>query len=57
MLNLPDGRVEVVAEGPSDRIGLLLEAIRRGPATSRVDDMAVSDEPPEGKFTEFEIRR
>ena len=34
--NLPDGRVEIVAEGPRDRCERLLEALRSGAAPGRV---------------------
>ncbi len=39
--NLPDGRVELQAAGSHDGIDFLLDAIRRGPAGARVDEVSV----------------
>jgi acylphosphatase len=37
--NLPDGGVEVLAQGPRDALDQLLDDLRRGPAAARVDDV------------------
>jgi len=37
--NLPDGGVEVVAEGERARLEALVAAVRRGPSAARVDDL------------------
>ncbi len=37
--NLPDGSVEVEAGGPSDAIDALLEWLRRGPPSARVESL------------------
>ena len=37
--NLPDGRVEVVAEGPPEHLEGLLHWLRRGPPHARVADV------------------
>jgi len=47
--NLPDGAVEVVLEGPRERIESMLDWCRRGPAGARVDDVRVDWEPPAGE--------
>jgi acylphosphatase len=39
--NLSDGRVEVWAEGDPARVGELVDALRRGPPSSRVEDVLV----------------
>jgi acylphosphatase len=46
--NLPDGRVEVVAEGPEDAVRALIAALDgpRAPGTVRTVDSR--DEPPQG---------
>ena len=41
--NLPDGRVEIVAEGPLPKLAGLLAFIGRGPPGARVE--AVAEEP------------
>jgi len=47
--NLPDGRVEIVAEGASDAVDALISWARRGPAAARVLSISVHDEPPRGE--------
>ncbi len=55
--NLPDGRrVELVAEGDRDVLDQFVEALRRGPAGSRVEAVDTSRAPATGEFTGFEIR-
>ena len=46
--NLPDGRVEVVAEGPPDRVEALLSRLGDGPPSARVDDVQVDWTSPTG---------
>ncbi|HEY5274642.1 MAG TPA: acylphosphatase [Acidimicrobiales bacterium] len=46
--NLPDGRVEVVLEGPHTAVEGVLGWCRTGPPRARVDDVEVALEPPEG---------
>lgn len=54
--NLPDGRVEMVAEGDEEEIARLIERIgekMEGFIGNRTD----FDSPPTGEFTNFSIRR
>jgi acylphosphatase len=44
--NLPDGRVEVVAEGPPQALEHFVSDVRRGPAGAWVEDVQVEWEPP-----------
>ena len=44
--NLPDRTVEVVAEGPRDRVDQLLDWCRHGPPRAQVTGIAVTDEVP-----------
>ena len=53
--NLADGRVEVVAEGPPERVAALLDWCRRGPAGAHVRAMEVTDEEPSGQPAGFHI--
>lgn len=46
--NLPDGRVEVVAEGARPAVEAFIAAVRRGPAGAMVEDVRVAWEPPAG---------
>lgn len=55
--NLPDRRVEFVAEGPPADVERLLHWARRGPPDARVDALEVEELPPEGARGVFEIQR
>ena len=54
--NLPDGRVEAVAEGPPADIEAFVLWCRSGPPFARVDALEVTPEPPSGDFAGFEVR-
>jgi acylphosphatase len=51
--NLPDGSVEVVAEGTEDRLGELEAALTRGPSVARVRDVAKFDVPRDVDVSNF----
>ncbi|MGI9119560.1 MAG: acylphosphatase [Acidimicrobiales bacterium] len=53
--NLPDGRVEVVAEGPPDALEALYDWCRQGPPHADVRSVEVIDEPAEG-LPGFDVR-
>jgi acylphosphatase len=53
--NLPDGRLEVAAEGDAEAVDRFERALRHGPPGARVDDMDVTDNVPAGA-TGFTIR-
>jgi acylphosphatase len=53
--NLPDGTVEIDAEGPSSRMKQFVEAVKRGSPVSKVTHLDIRDEEPTG-FQQFEIR-
>jgi acylphosphatase len=44
--NLADGRVEAVLEGDQDSVDRVEAAMRRGPATSRVESVEVEQQAP-----------
>ena len=54
--NLPDGRVEIVAEGPEDALKALIDWCWEGPPLARVEDVEVVWEEPTGEFEGFSIR-
>ncbi len=54
--NLPDGRVELVAEGPAEKIEELLEWCKQGPPGARVTNIEVEQEEPTGEFANFSVR-
>ena len=52
--NLPDGRVESLAEGEEGAVARYLDRLREGPRTGRVTDVRVEDVTITG-FDVFEI--
>lgn len=55
--NLPDGRVEVVAEGPREALERLRDFIRRGPPQARVDGLVDAGPAPAGELAGFSVLR
>ena len=53
--NLPDGSVEVIAEGQRDRLEGLLSFLRRGPEAAVVERVDTSWEEPTGAYPDFRI--
>ncbi|HOX44840.1 MAG TPA: acylphosphatase [Myxococcota bacterium] len=54
--NLPDGRVELLAEGPREALASLLAWSRRGPPAAEVAGVEPRWEPEAGEFSGFEVR-
>jgi acylphosphatase len=53
--NLPDGRVDVMAEGDAEALGRFEWRLWQGPPSARVDDVTAEDVVP-GGWHAFEIR-
>ncbi len=53
--NLPDGSVEIVAEGPPDILNQMLTWSRQGPAGAYVTDWQANPQPPSGSLDTFDI--
>lgn len=53
--NLPDGRVEVLAEGSADHVETFLDQLRAGPSLARVDSFEVRREAATGEYPDFRI--
>ena len=53
--NMPDGSVEVVAEGEESAMEKFLQEVARGPSSAVVTNVIVEDIHPQG-FRNFEIR-
>ena len=53
--NLPDGRVQVIAEGDESRLRQFVARLRTGPPLSRVDDVTFRWEDPTGEYQGFEV--
>ncbi|MCX7988074.1 MAG: acylphosphatase [Thermodesulfovibrio sp.] len=54
--NLRDGRVEAVFEGDEDKISIAIERCEEGPPYSKVDNIEIIWEEPEG-LIDFEIKK
>ena len=55
VMNRHDRAVELVAEGPADRLEQLLAAVRQGPPASAVADVEVARLPAVGDLRGFRI--
>ncbi|MDK2826138.1 MAG: acylphosphatase [Methanolobus sp.] len=55
--NLPDGRVEVFAEGKATSIQNLIGFLHIGPALANVEDVSVEWSESTGEYTDFSIKR
>ncbi|OMH40115.1 acylphosphatase [Desulfurobacterium indicum] len=53
--NLPDGRVEVVAEGDEEKLEKLLDYLRQGPFFADVKDVKYTYSDYRGVYEDFEI--
>jgi acylphosphatase len=55
--NLPNGDVEVVAEGAAHALDRLEEVVRAGPRSARVERVAREDVAPAGRHAGFHVVR
>lgn len=53
--NLSDGTVEVIAEGPRERLEQLLAKLNTGSMLAQVEGVNASWKPASGGFTDFRI--
>jgi acylphosphatase len=53
--NLPDGRVEVLAEGTGEHIESFVARLREGPSLAHVETFDVRRETSTGEFHEFRV--
>jgi len=54
--NLANGSVEVVAEGPKEKLDILENWLAEGPPNARVEKTEAKRETASGEFNSFEIR-
>ena len=54
--NLPDGTVEIVAQGDDSSVNALMEWARQGPPMANVLAVEATEVPGEEEFVEFEVR-
>ena len=53
--NLPDGSVEVIAEGSREKLDELVDYLRKGPGIAKVTDINITHKQSEN-FNNFEIK-
>ncbi|MGH3086504.1 MAG: acylphosphatase [Rubrobacteraceae bacterium] len=53
--NLPEGGVEAVFEGPSDRVKEMVEWCETGSEPAEVENVETNREEPEGNLSGFEV--
>jgi acylphosphatase len=54
--NLPNGKVEVVAEGDKATLDEFVKILWKGPSASRVEDVKVEARPHSGEYTSFGVK-
>ena len=54
--NLPNGTVEVVAEGDKSQLDALVVLLKKGPRYARVDSIEINERPFTGEYKTFGIR-
>ncbi len=54
--NLPEGRVEALFEGPSERVREMIRWCEQGPPHAAVEDVDTEFETPQGDLKAFEVR-
>lgn len=54
--NTQDDKVEIVAEGPEEKLQNLITWARKGPPAARVDKVDIEWEEKTGEFANFEAR-
>ncbi|BAL80912.1 acylphosphatase [Caldisericum exile] len=53
--NVWDGSVHVIAEGEKENLEKLVEYLKRGPRSARVDKVTYTLSEYKGEFTDFEV--
>jgi len=53
--NLPDGTVEIEAEGERGQLEELISAVKVGPRSAVVNDLHINWEEYEGKYSDFQV--
>lgn len=56
VMNLPDGRVLVVAEGDEQNLDKFISSLKEGPKFANVKSIEIVEEEYRGEFGGFEIR-
>lgn len=56
VMNLSNGKVETVAQGPEDKLNELVEFCQHGQTSAEVDSIELKESEPKEKYTNFEIR-
>lgn len=55
VMNLPDGNLEIIAQGERKNLEKLIKWCQTGPQFARVKEINIEWQKPEGKFNDFQI--
>lgn len=53
----PSGGVETQIQGEEEKVVIMIEALKKGPSVSRVDDVEIFQTDPKEVFDAFEIKK
>ncbi len=54
--NLPNGDVEIIAEGPEEKIKELIGFCKKGPENAYVDNIEIDYKEPTNEFKTFSVK-
>ena len=54
--NTSDGNVELIAEGPEDKLNQLIAFCKKGPDSAEVTDVKIEYQEPKNEFNSFSVR-
>ena len=52
--NMPDGSVEIAAEGEDKKLTDFVDAMKQGPQFAKIDNVQITEQKPQ-KFKNFEV--
>ena len=53
--NLPDGKVEIIAEGEKEKVKQMVDWVKQGPPAAQVSNIDIERKEYKGEFKEFFI--
>jgi acylphosphatase len=54
--NLPDGRVEIAAQGDAEALARFERHVRHGPPSANVEHIEIEDMPPDAQSSGFNVK-
>ena len=53
--NLPDGKVEIIAEGEKEKLKQMVDWVKQGPPAAQVNNIDIEWQEYKGEFKDFHI--